>query len=109
MVARIGEAREALQQDLELEEVLDLSVHRHARKPGLARLRLFAAETARVAQEVVVRVSLFCVSVRAGVHHALHGTRAGDARRSEAVAGASSEALSKKVRWSPDTSPSLGA
>ena len=58
VVARVGEAGQALEQDLQLEEVLDLALERQPRQPRLARLRVLAPQPARVAQQVVVDVAL---------------------------------------------------
>jgi len=57
VVARVGEAGETLEQDLQLEERLVLLVGGEPRKPRLARLLLLASEPARVAQQLGVGVA----------------------------------------------------
>ncbi len=57
VVARIREAREPLEQHLELEEMLLFALADEARDELLARRRLLAPETARVAQELLIRVA----------------------------------------------------
>src|SRR6185436_7090833 len=57
VVPRVGEAGEALQEDLELEERLFLLVGGEAREPRFASLLLLAAKSARFAQELGVGVS----------------------------------------------------
>ena len=69
VVAGVREAREPLEQDLELEEVLDLSLDRKARQPGFARLGLLAPQAARIAQEVVIGVPLFARAIESGDDH----------------------------------------
>ena len=69
VVARVREAGEALEQDLELEEVLDLSLERQAREPRLARLRVLAAQPARVAQQIVVGVALLGRAINSSGYH----------------------------------------
>ncbi len=58
VVARVGEAGQALEEDLELEQVLDLALHGEPGQPRLARRRVLAPQPARVAQQVVVDVAL---------------------------------------------------
>jgi hypothetical protein len=55
VVARVREAREALDEDLEFEQRLD----GEACQPSIARLGLLAPQSARVAQEIVVRGRFF--------------------------------------------------
>ena len=57
VVPRVREAGQALQEDLQLEERLVLLVGREPREPRLARLLLLAAEPARVAEQLRVRVA----------------------------------------------------
>jgi hypothetical protein len=57
VVPRVREARDALEEDLELEERLFLLVRGELGEPRLARLLLLAPEPPRVAQELGVRVA----------------------------------------------------
>jgi hypothetical protein len=58
VVARVREAGEPLEEDLELEEDFVLLVEREAREPRLARLRVLAPQAARVAEQIGVRIAL---------------------------------------------------
>ena len=58
MVAGVREARQALEQDLELEQVLHLALQREPGEPLLARDGVLAPQTARVAEQIVVYVAL---------------------------------------------------
>jgi hypothetical protein len=67
VVSWVREASEAFQQDLELEEVLDFSFDRDASQPCFARLGLLSPQASRIAQEVVIRVSLLAtIEIRDG-------------------------------------------
>jgi hypothetical protein len=58
VVARVAEARDALEQRLELEEGLFLAIPGQRREPRVARRGLISPEPARVAQEVRVDVAI---------------------------------------------------
>jgi hypothetical protein len=58
VVARVAEARDALEQRLELEEGLFLAILGQRREPCVARRGLISPEPARVAQEVRVDVAI---------------------------------------------------
>jgi hypothetical protein len=57
VVSRVREARDALEEDLELEERLLFAIGGELGEPSLARLLLLAPQPSRVAQEVGVRVA----------------------------------------------------
>src|SRR6266446_2056642 len=59
VVARVRETGEPLEEDLELEEDFFFAFDRQSLQPRFARGRLFATQTARVAEEIVVSVALF--------------------------------------------------
>jgi hypothetical protein len=59
MVAGVCKTSQALEKDLQLEEVLDLSFDDKAGQPGLPGLRVFAPQTAGVPQQDIVCVALF--------------------------------------------------
>ena len=57
VIARVGEAGEALEQDLQLEEALFFLVGGELGEPRVAGLLLLAAHAARVAEQLGVRVA----------------------------------------------------
>lgn len=58
VVAGIGEAGEALERNFQLKEQLLFEIRWKLREPRLARLRLFATQPSRIAQEVGVRIAV---------------------------------------------------
>ena len=91
VVARVGEAGDALEQDLQLEERVFFLVGGEARVPRLARLLLLATEPARVAQELGVGVA-------AGRSFGLRRRGRGLGRHREARVGAHG-ALWRTLNW----------
>src|SRR4029077_2357835 len=57
VVAGVREAREPFEKDLKLEQVLDFSLDGQLREPGFSGVRMLSHQAARVAQQIVVRVT----------------------------------------------------
>ncbi|WP_245677858.1 hypothetical protein [Chondromyces crocatus] len=53
----VGEARQALEQDFQLEECLFFFVRCEAREPGLTRLLLLTPQASRVAEELGISIT----------------------------------------------------
>jgi hypothetical protein len=61
VIARIGEAGDAFEQNLEFEQHLGFAVSAEAGEPGVARELLLTPQAARVAQQFGVGVGLTCL------------------------------------------------
>jgi hypothetical protein len=63
VIAGVGKAGKALQQNFQLEEVLDLSIQRQSPEPLLARMCVLASEAPRIEQQIVVGITLLVRAV----------------------------------------------
>jgi hypothetical protein len=64
MVAGIGETGEALEKDLQLEQMIDFPIERQPRQPRVSGLCVLAAQSARVAQQIIVDVALIGCAIQ---------------------------------------------